>query len=93
MQSKGFYLQSIYEEIKKEYPEEIAFKTFKDALYKIRNSSKKVVSDKKNISIDSQIIDTIEKKDDDNQDINIVFPSKPAKKQRQRMEEDEDSDN
>ena len=52
MQSKGFYLQSIYEEVKKDFPEDIAFRTFKDALYKIRNASKnKIVSNSSNMEM------------------------------------------
>jgi hypothetical protein len=53
MQSKGFYLSVIYEEIKQEFGTDFAFKTFKDALYKIRNASKDKIDSSKIKSIDN----------------------------------------
>lgn len=59
MQARGFYLQTIFEEIKQEFPEDFSFKTFKDCLYKIRKSSN--VADIKNLSIVSSSIEASKK--------------------------------
>lgn len=39
MQAEGYYLQTIYDELKGEYPEEFPFETFKVSLYRIRNKN------------------------------------------------------
>lgn len=59
MQIRGFYLQTIFEEIKKDFPEDFSFKTFKDCLYKIRKSSS--TTDIKNLSNISSSLDATEK--------------------------------
>lgn len=52
MQYEGYYLETIYENIKKDFPEDFSFKTFKDSIYKIRRNSK---TSSKNIN-DNQIL-------------------------------------
>lgn len=47
MQEEGYYLQSIYEDIKSEYPEDFPFETFKVSLYRIRNNNSRNKSSQK----------------------------------------------
>jgi hypothetical protein len=39
MQFEGFYLKTIFEELKKDFPEDFSFKTFTDTLYKVRKKN------------------------------------------------------
>jgi hypothetical protein len=94
MQSKGFYLHTIYEEIKKEYPEEILFKTFKDAIYKIRSTPINIniikITEHK---IEKQTIEQNEKVGEKTDNNNLSFAFTSPRTQNKKREQDENSDN
>jgi hypothetical protein len=97
MQSKGFYLQSIHEEVKKEYPEDIPFKTFKDALYKIRSEAKNInsieITEPKVESKNTEYLEQKNQVDEKIENNSLSFAFISPRTQNKKREQDENSDN